>query len=74
MFDDLKLNVLILALNSKIADDIYQIEFWKKELSTYKNNHDYKYLNESKEILKRDIDLRDEIQDILYARKYKKDE
>ncbi len=69
MFDDHELNRLIMALNSKITDDIYQIEFWEKEIKRSQSSHDRKYLEESKTILKRDIDLKDKIYNILYTRK-----
>lgn len=70
MFTEDDLNILIMALNSKIADDMYQIEFWQKEIGKYKSNHDKKYLDEAKAILKRDIDLKDKIYDELYSKKY----
>jgi hypothetical protein len=69
MFTVNELSILIMALNSKIADDIYQIEFWEKEISKNKSNHDKKYLDESKAILKRDIDLKEKIYNELYSKK-----
>ncbi|MCX5779920.1 MAG: hypothetical protein NTV45_03690 [Firmicutes bacterium] len=72
MFTVNELNILIMALNSKIADDIYQIEFWEKEIGKNKSNHDKKYLDESKAILKRDIDLKEKIYDELYSTKLNK--
>jgi len=70
MFSDSELKVLLTAVISKIIDDQYQIEFWQREISTYKSQHDKKYFEESKNILKRDIDLKNKIQDELYLRKY----
>ena len=72
MFSEEDLTVLIMALNSKITDDQFQIEFWRKEISNYHSKHDEKYLEESKDVLKRDIDLKNKIYDELYSRKYKK--
>lgn len=71
MFTADKLNILIMALNSKIADDLYQIEFWEKETKNYKSSYDKKYLEEAKAILQRDVELKDEIYNELYAQKYK---
>jgi uncharacterized protein YdcH (DUF465 family) len=71
MFTEDKLNILIMALNSKIADDMYQIEFWEKEIKNYESSYDKKYLEEAKAILKRDIDLKDEIYNELYSIKYR---
>jgi len=70
MFTDEDLNALIRALDSKIIDDVHHIEFWEKEIKH--NKSDKKYLEDSKNILKRDIDLMDRIHDELYSRKYKK--
>jgi hypothetical protein len=74
MFSDEELNSLVIALNSKVIDDYYQIGFWKNEIKNSRSQHDKKYLEESKIILKRDIDLKNKIQDELYLRKFKNKE
>ena len=72
MFNDEELSNLAIAVISKIADDQFQIEFWEKEIKNYHSKHDRKYLEDAKSVLKKDIDLKNKIQDELYSRKFKK--
>ena len=55
---------LQLALESKISDDIAYIRIMQDEIETYHNQYDLRFLVEGKEILKKDVDLRDKVSEL----------
>lgn len=69
LFNQEELYRLQLALDSKISDDIAYIKIVQDEIKTNKNHHDNKYLIEGKEILRKDVELKEKVIDLRYAKK-----
>ena len=69
MFNQEELYRLQLALESKISDDIAYIKIVQDEIKTNRNHHDSKYLIEGKEILRKDVELKEKVIDLRYAKK-----
>lgn len=66
MFSSEELYRLQLALESKISDDIAYIKIVQDEIKTNHNHHDNRYLEEGREILKKDLDLKEKIIELRY--------
>jgi len=69
MFTAEELYRLQLALESKISDDIAYIKIVQDEIKTNRNHHDSRYLEEGREILKKDVDLKEKIIEMRYRRR-----
>lgn len=67
MFNQEELYRLQLALESKISDDIAYIKIVQDEIKTNLNHHDNKYLLEGREILRKDIDLKEKVIELRYS-------
>ncbi len=67
MFNQEELYRLQLALESKISDDIAYIKIVQDEIKTNHNHHDNKYLLEGREILRKDIDLKEKVIELRYS-------
>ncbi len=61
MFSAEELYRLQMAMESKISDDIAYIKIVEDEIQTNRNHYDNRYLREGKEILKKDVDLKEKI-------------
>ena len=66
MFTEEELYRLQLALDSKISDDIAYIKIVQDEIKMNKNHPDNKYLIEGKEILLKDVELKEKVIDLRY--------
>ncbi len=66
MFSAEELYRLQMAMESKISDDIAYIKIVEDEIRTNHNHYDDRYLREGKEILKKDIDLKEKIIELRY--------
>jgi len=69
LFSQEELYRLQLALESKISDDIAYIKIIKDEIKKKQNPYDNKYLAEGKEILLKDVELKEKVIDLRYAKK-----
>jgi len=59
---------LQLALESKISDDIAYIRIVSDEIKSNNNHHDNKYLLEGREILRKDVELKEKVIELRYGR------
>lgn len=66
MFTPEELYRLELAMEAKIADDFAYIKIVKDEIRTNNNLHDHRYLTEGREILQKDLDLKEKIIELRY--------
>lgn len=71
VFTQEELYRLQLALESKISDDMAYIKIIEDEIKTHQNPHDNKYLVEGREILRKDMELKEKIIDLRYRYKAK---
>jgi hypothetical protein len=69
MFNQQELYRLQLALESKISDDIAYIKIVRDEIKKKENHYDNKFLDEGKEILLKDVELKEKVIDLRYAKK-----
>jgi len=67
LFSHEELYRLQLALESKISDDIAYIKIVQDEIKTNNNHHDNKYLLEGREILRKDVDLKEKVIELRYS-------
>jgi len=66
MFTPEELYRLELAMEAKIADDFAYIRIVKDEIKTNNNLHDHRFLLEGREILKKDMELKEKISEMRY--------
>jgi len=69
LFSQEELYRLQLALDSKISDDIAYIKIVQDEIKSNKNHPDNKYLIEGREILQKDVELKEKVMDLRYRNK-----
>lgn len=67
MFNQEELYRLQLALESKISDDVAYIKIVQDEIKTNRNHYDNKYLLEGREILRKDVELKEKVIELRYG-------
>jgi len=66
MFTPEELYRLELAMEAKIADDFAYIKIVKDEIKANNNLHDHRFLVEGREILQKDMELKEKIIEMRY--------
>lgn len=66
MFSSEELYRLQMAMESKISDDIAYIKIVEEEIKINQNHYDNRYLTEGKQILNKDIALKEKIIELRY--------